>query len=104
MRKWFFIQKRSESKPHYHAEMKHDHHDKYQRDYDAVSKGLRDKPATWAQYEGDPHEYRNIIEMEIGEMNVAKARGIHHEYTESLIHVAAACLCAHHAMTCKDGE
>ncbi|MGL5153821.1 MAG: hypothetical protein ACRC9H_02680 [Aeromonas veronii] len=42
--------------------------------------------------------------MEHAEMVNAKMIGDHHGYTENMIHLAAALLCAHHAMTCKEDD
>ncbi len=97
MVKWFYMKKWTSGE-------KRKSTDRYQRDFDNLSRVMRNPPQTWSQYDSDPQKHRRIIEMEIGEMNSAKERGDHHGYTENLIHVAAACLYAHHAMTCKESD
>lgn len=101
MWKWYYVPKWSK-REHYAGKDAEQHHGRYHRDFEEVKRVMHNPPPTWAQYEGDPQKHRKIIDMEIGEMNAAKERGDHRDYTENLIHVAAACLCAHHAMTCKE--
>ncbi|MGL4755977.1 MAG: hypothetical protein ACRCXB_26770 [Aeromonadaceae bacterium] len=77
---------------------------RYARDFHEVQEVLSDPPKTWLTYESDPQKYQKIIDMEHAEMAAAKAIGDHHAYTENMIHLAAALLCAHHAMTCKEDD
>lgn len=74
----------------------------FDRDMNEIKKVIANPPHTWATYEGDPHKHQKIIDMEYSEMMAAKASGNHKMYTENLIHVAAALVAAHHAMTCKE--
>lgn len=77
---------------------------RHARDFHEVQEVLNSPPKTWAAYEGDPQKYQKIIDMEHAEMVNAKMIGDHHGYTENMIHLAAALLCAHHAMTCKEDD
>lgn len=76
--------------------------DKYLRDLRDVDRVMHHKPKTWREYQGDPKRHQKIIEMEMEELERCKSEGDHHCYIENLLHVAAACLIAHHDMTCKE--
>lgn len=78
--------------------------DKFARDLRAVDAVMHDHPHTWHEYHDDPQKYQKVIEMELEELHRCKAEGDHHCYTENLLHLAAACLVAHHAMTCKEPD
>ncbi|MEG1651936.1 MAG: hypothetical protein RR390_00410 [Hafnia sp.] len=80
------------------------HVSRYARDFHEVQEVLNNPPKTWAAYDSDPQKYQRIIEMEYAEMVTAKSVGDHHGYTENMIHLSAALLCAHHAMTCKEDD
>lgn len=77
---------------------------RYKRDMHEVKEVLASPPHTWAAYDADPQKHQKIIDMELSEMMTAKAAGDHHGYTENLIHLSAALLSAHHAMTCKEAD
>ena len=78
--------------------------DRFTRDFNSVSHVLHHKPSTWSKYKNDPHEFKQIIDMEIAELHSCESSGNYHCYIENLLHVAAACLYAHHNMTCKDPD
>lgn len=78
--------------------------DRYGRDFHEVREVLAEPPKTWAAYSHDPQGYQRIIDMEHAEMVAAKTAGDHKSYTENMIHLAAALLCAHHAMTCAEDD
>lgn len=69
-------------------------------DFKAVSRVLRHPPHSWDKYADDPKKHSKIIAMEAQELKECMEEGDYHCYVENLIHVAAACLSAHHAMTC----
>ena len=77
---------------------------KYKRDLHSVDKVLSSKPSTWAKYQRTPKEYKDIIDMEVAELQQCDKSGNYHCYVENLLHVAAACLYAHHHMTCKEKD
>ena len=74
----------------------------YRRDWLAVEKVVKHPPHTWSKYEGTPKEFESIIEMEMDELTKCHTSGDYHCYVENLLHVAAACVHAHHKMTCKE--
>lgn len=80
------------------------HKDEYKRDLKLVEHVLKHHPETWDTYHGKKDGYFDIIEMEINEMHNKRANSPHHEYVRELIHVAAACINAHHAMTCEEDK
>ena len=73
---------------------------KYDRDCDKVEKVLESPPATWHPYKGSKDGFFSIIEMELAELHRAHAANEYHGVIENLVHLAAACLHAHHEMTC----
>lgn len=76
--------------------------DKFERDFKDVEEVLEHKPNTWHKYHGKPHGYFDTIKMEYDELMACKEAGDHPGIVENLEHVAAACIDAHHAMTCKE--
>lgn len=78
--------------------------DRYSRDWKATKKVIQDPPPTWHKYRGVPDEFESIINMEIKELMECHASRNYSCYVENLLHVAAACLYAHHAMTCKEKD
>ena len=78
--------------------------DSYQRDWKATRKVIKHPPHTWDKYKGVPNEFDSIIEMEIKELMECRATKNYSCYVENLLHVSAACLYAHHAMTCKEKD
>lgn len=92
-RKWFYKLKQQEDKKAVNT---------YQRDIDEMCEVIYNPPHTWSNYHTDPQRYQKVIDMEMQELHECKAMGDHRGYTENLIHVAAACIAAHHAMTCKE--
>lgn len=74
----------------------------YQRDIKAITKILNAPPKTWAVYAADPNKYQKVIDMEHAELEECRVSGNYACYVENLLHVAAAYIAAHHAMTCKE--
>ena len=69
--------------------------DKYMETLYAVVKTMQEHPETWAQYKGTDHEWVDIINMEIGElqMRMKDPKASHADIARECKHVAAACLC-----------
>lgn len=78
--------------------------DRYSRDWKAVEEIIHTPPPTWTRYKGTNNEFESLISMEVKELMECYSESNYSCYVENLLHVAAACVYAHHAMTCKEKD
>lgn len=88
-----------------HSEENHskegEHYGVLTRDFDALYHTMLNIPHTWDAYPKNGKGYMDIIRMEYEELLKADREGDYRGTIENFLHISAACLAAHHLMTCN---
>lgn len=107
---YFYLLKdaKAKEKAKHHENESHEEHEKeehkpygrYTRDFDALNEMIHNPPHTWDAYPRNGDGFMDIITMEFNELRKADKEGNYRGTVENYLHIAAACMAAHHRMTC----
>lgn len=101
MKYYFYLSKDKDKHEKHHDHGKsYDGFGDYERDFECVEHVLMDNPETWAKYAKSRDGWMDTISMEMSELRHCKVDGDYNGIVQNLLHVAAACIKAHHTMTC----